>query len=226
MSMSKYNSFVNAFWLVANVAAVVGIITANKLVFGHFKFHFGTLLTVIHFACTSLCLEIGKTFGWIERKSDVSWMKVLPLSMAFCGFVVLTNLSLQYNSVGFYQVSFLEGNLRNISYYEDGKSNDNSNYGLVTIRNLWEKIYTWNFGHFGCRLCWCLFGHCHRIHFNFGRIFYRSCCLFRHCHLLNCKNKIIILLIGFFIFSGSKQNNSDWDSMPCSYYLTKHLYLQ
>lgn len=110
---SKYDSFVNAFWLVANVVAVVGIVTANKLVFGHFKFHFGTLLTVIHFASTSLCLEIGKTFGWIERKSGVSWMKVLPLSIAFCGFVVLTNLSLQYNSVGFYQVKQREGRFKN-----------------------------------------------------------------------------------------------------------------
>ena len=104
MSTSKYSTFVNAFWLVTNVVAVVGIVTANKLVFGHFKFHFGTLLTVIHFAFTSLCLEIGKNFGWIEKKSGVSLLKVLPLSIAFCGFVVLTNLSLQYNSVGFYQV--------------------------------------------------------------------------------------------------------------------------
>jgi solute carrier family 35 protein E3 len=101
---SKYESYFNALWLVTNVAAVVGIVTANKLVFSHFKFHFGTLLTVIHFTFTSLCLELGKTFGLIERKSGVKWWKVLPLSTAFCGFVVLTNLSLQYNSVGFYQV--------------------------------------------------------------------------------------------------------------------------
>jgi solute carrier family 35 protein E3 len=30
---------------------------------------------------------------------------VLPLCISFCGFVVLTNLSLQYNSVGFYQIA-------------------------------------------------------------------------------------------------------------------------
>lgn len=104
MVSSKRESFINAFWLITNVAAVVGIVTANKLVFSHFKFHFGTLLTVIHFAFTSVCLEAGKMGGLIERKSGVSWWKVLPLSTAFCGFVVLTNLSLQYNSVGFYQV--------------------------------------------------------------------------------------------------------------------------
>lgn len=102
---SKYDSIINALWLVTNVAAVVGIVTANKLVFSHFKFQFGTLLTVIHFAFTSACLEMMKYCGIIERKSGVSWWKIVPLSAAFCGFVVLTNLSLQYNSVGFYQVN-------------------------------------------------------------------------------------------------------------------------
>ena len=106
MAASKYESLINASWLITNVAAVVGIVPVNKLVFGHFKFHFGTLLTVIHFAFTSVCLEIGKNFGLIEKRSGVSLWKVMPLSISFCGFVVLTNLSLQYNSVGFYQVNF------------------------------------------------------------------------------------------------------------------------
>ncbi|KAJ3215057.1 hypothetical protein HK099_006547 [Clydaea vesicula] len=38
-------------------------------------------------------------FSFTENLNDV------PLSAAFCGFVVLTNLSLQYNSVGFYQMA-------------------------------------------------------------------------------------------------------------------------
>ena len=35
---------------------------------------------------------------------EVNIMAVLPLALAFCGFVVFTNLSLTYNTVGFYQV--------------------------------------------------------------------------------------------------------------------------
>lgn len=101
---SRKESIFNALWLMTNIVAVVGIVTANKYVFSHFKFHFGTLLTVIHFIFTSVCLEIGKVCGLIERKTGVSWWKVMPLSAAFCGFVVLTNLSLQLNTVGFYQV--------------------------------------------------------------------------------------------------------------------------
>ena len=101
---SRIESLINATWLILNIVAVVGIVTINKLVFSRFNFHFGTLQTVIHFAATSACLEVMKIFGLIERKEGVKWWKVLPLSAAFCGFVVLTNLSLQYNSVGFYQV--------------------------------------------------------------------------------------------------------------------------
>ena len=32
-------------------------------------------------------------------------VKVVPLSLAFCGFVVFTNLSLQNNTVGTYQLA-------------------------------------------------------------------------------------------------------------------------
>jgi solute carrier family 35 protein E3 len=104
MKSSHSQSIINASWLILNIVAVVGIVMANKLVFTHFQFHFGTLLTVIHFVFTSAGLELGKLVGWIPRKS-VEWWRVIPLSVSFCGFVVLTNLSLQYNSVGFYQVS-------------------------------------------------------------------------------------------------------------------------
>ncbi len=113
MSSSHLQSAINVFWVLINIAAVVGIVMANKLVFTHFKFHFGTLLTVIHFVFTSAGLELGKLVGWIPKK-QVEWWRVIPLSVSFCGFVVLTNLSLQYNSVGFYQVSHLE---YKISFY-------------------------------------------------------------------------------------------------------------
>lgn len=103
----KLESCLKAFWLILNVAAVVGIVSMNKLVFTRYKFNFGTLLTVIHFTTTSVFLEIGKLFGLIERKKDVRLLKIVPLSISFCGFVVLTNLSLQYNTIGTYQVKII-----------------------------------------------------------------------------------------------------------------------
>jgi solute carrier family 35 protein E3 len=41
--------------------------------------------------------------GVFEYKA-VEIMRVVPLCVSFCGFVALTNLSLVYNSVGFYQL--------------------------------------------------------------------------------------------------------------------------
>jgi solute carrier family 35 protein E3 len=42
-------------------------------------------------------------WGLFQPK-ELRVLDVLPLSLAFCGFVVFTNLSLTYNTVGFYQV--------------------------------------------------------------------------------------------------------------------------
>jgi solute carrier family 35 protein E3 len=75
----------------------------NKSIFQHRKFEFATTVTVIHFLFTYIGLEGCAYFG-IFKKKKLNYGEVLPLSVAFCSFVVLTNISLQYNSVGFYQV--------------------------------------------------------------------------------------------------------------------------
>lgn len=91
------------FYLFFNAASSIGIVFTNKLVFQMYNFKFGTLLTLIHFIFTYLGLEVCRFFGVFEKK-DVSFRAVLPLCIAFCGFVALTNVSLVYNSVGFYQL--------------------------------------------------------------------------------------------------------------------------
>lgn len=90
------------FYLALNTFSSIGIVAVNKYVFEQ-GFKYGTLLTMIHFIVTFIGLEICRNFGVFEMKK-VSIMKVLPLSASFCGFVVLTNLSLVYNTIGFYQV--------------------------------------------------------------------------------------------------------------------------
>lgn len=72
----------------------------ERRVFTTDRFNFGTTLTIIHFLTTTIGLEILARFGFFEKK-HLSIPAVLPLSLAFSGFVVLTNLSLQFNSVGF-----------------------------------------------------------------------------------------------------------------------------
>ena len=91
------------FYLALNASSSIGIVFANKVVFQFCDFKFGTLLTFIHFVFTFLGLEICRLNGVFEKK-HVDIKAVLPLCAAFCGFVALTNLSLVYNTVGFYQL--------------------------------------------------------------------------------------------------------------------------
>lgn len=91
--------------LALNVCSSVGVIFINKrLVFMSAGFHFGTMLTIIHFIVTFIgCIMFAK-MKFFEVKALNLW-KVLPISLAFCGYVVFNNLSLLTNSVGVYQTS-------------------------------------------------------------------------------------------------------------------------
>lgn len=91
------------FYLFLNASSSIGIVFSNKVVFQVYDFKYGTLLTFIHFIFTFIGLEICRQFGVFEMKR-VDFKKVLPLCISFCGFVSLTNLSLVYNSVAFYQL--------------------------------------------------------------------------------------------------------------------------
>jgi len=86
-----------------NIVSSIAIVISNKWVFQFSHFTFGTTLTVVHFVVTFLGLLICAYFGIFTIKR-IRILDVVPLSILFCGFVVFTNLSLQYNSVGFYQV--------------------------------------------------------------------------------------------------------------------------
>lgn len=85
-----------------NFFSSTGIVSANKLVFNS-GFKFATTLTFIHFVCTFIGLCLLAQLGVYQPKS-LDIRKAAKLSLAGMGFVVFSNLSLQFNSVGFYQV--------------------------------------------------------------------------------------------------------------------------
>jgi len=87
-----------------NVASSIAIILTNKAVFDLIDYKFATTMTFFHFVATFLGLVICWRVGLFTPKR-APWEHILPLCLSFCGFVVLTNLSLQYNSVGFYQIA-------------------------------------------------------------------------------------------------------------------------
>ncbi|PAA49950.1 hypothetical protein BOX15_Mlig009768g2 [Macrostomum lignano] len=88
--------------LCLNILVSVAIVGVNKYVYTHYGFP-NLTLTMIHFVVTFLGLLICRLFG-IFRPKNLPVLRMLPLSLTFCGFVALTNLSLQFNTVGTYQV--------------------------------------------------------------------------------------------------------------------------
>lgn len=91
------------FWMLVNFISCVWIIWSTKICF-QLGFKFGTALTAFHFLMTYIGLELSAFCGYFERKS-LSFKGVLPLSIAFCGFIVFNNLSLEFNTIGMYQVT-------------------------------------------------------------------------------------------------------------------------
>lgn len=86
-----------------NFASSISIVVVNKLVYDKYKFQFATTLTCFHLTCTFLLLLITSKAGFFEIKR-LPLTQVAKLAAGNMGFICLTNLSLQYNSVGFYQV--------------------------------------------------------------------------------------------------------------------------
>jgi len=86
-----------------NFTVSVLIIWVNKYVYKS-GFRWNTSMTVLHFAATYLGLWISAKFFGFFKPIHCPVKKVLPISLAFCGFVIFNNLSLQYNPVGVYQL--------------------------------------------------------------------------------------------------------------------------
>ena len=87
-----------------NIASSCGIVFANKAVFSTFGFHFTYALTLLHTWVTAGGMLLFLYFGVFQRKK-VPLLSLLPLAAAYVGYIVLSNLNLQVNSVSFYQIS-------------------------------------------------------------------------------------------------------------------------
>ncbi|KAA8491973.1 Solute carrier family 35 member E3 [Porphyridium purpureum] len=92
-----------ASFMLLNFASSTGIVVSNKYVMDALGFKFATSLTFLHFVMTFLMLALVRLFSGFEIKR-LPVAKVAKLAAGNMGFVVLTNLSLQYNSIGFYQI--------------------------------------------------------------------------------------------------------------------------
>ncbi|KAI4379292.1 hypothetical protein MLD38_005610 [Melastoma candidum] len=117
-----------AAWMF-NVVTSVGIIIVNKALMATYGFSFATTLTGLHFATTTLMTAVLRWLGYIQS-SHLPFTELVKFVL-FANFsIVGMNVSLMWNSVGFYQIAklsmipvscFLEVVLDKIRYSRDTK---------------------------------------------------------------------------------------------------------
>jgi solute carrier family 35 protein E3 len=85
-----------------NILAAIGVIFLNKHIFISYRVQTMTL-TAAQMAITALGLFLCWQLKMFTLKS-ISLYHMLPIATVFCGFIVFSNLSLEYNTVGTYQL--------------------------------------------------------------------------------------------------------------------------
>lgn len=90
--------------LLTNLVSACAIVFVNKAVLSGVHFRFTVALTCIHTVATWLTSCVLCNLGIIVRK-QLPKRAVASLAGAFAGYIVLCNVSLQRNTVGFYQLT-------------------------------------------------------------------------------------------------------------------------
>uniref|UniRef100_A0A8D3A5J4 Solute carrier family 35 member E3 n=1 Tax=Scophthalmus maximus TaxID=52904 RepID=A0A8D3A5J4_SCOMX len=89
--------------LLVNLLSSICIVFINKWIYVHYGFPNMTL-TLVHFVVTWLGLFVCNKMDVFSPKS-LPVRRIVWLALSFCGFVAFTNLSLQNNSIGTYQLA-------------------------------------------------------------------------------------------------------------------------
>ncbi|XP_060759534.1 solute carrier family 35 member E3 isoform X2 [Neoarius graeffei] len=89
--------------LLVNLLSSICIVFMNKWIYVHYGFPNMTL-TLVHFVVTWLGLFVCQQMDIFSPKR-LRASSILLLALSFCGFVVFTNLSLQNNTIGTYQLA-------------------------------------------------------------------------------------------------------------------------
>ncbi|XP_039625721.1 solute carrier family 35 member E3 [Polypterus senegalus] len=89
--------------LLVNLLSSICIVFINKWIYVQYGFPNMTL-TLVHFVVTWLGLYLCQKMDIFAPKS-LQPSKIFLLALSFCGFVAFTNLSLQNNTIGTYQLA-------------------------------------------------------------------------------------------------------------------------
>lgn len=94
--------------LTFNFLVSVGIILMNKLVLGKVGFNYPIFLTFIHYICSWLLMAILKALSVLSvspPSKSTKYSSLFSLGIVMSLSTGLANVSLKYNSVGFYQMA-------------------------------------------------------------------------------------------------------------------------
>ncbi|KAI0531413.1 hypothetical protein KFK09_000968 [Dendrobium nobile] len=94
-----------ASWMF-NVVTSVGIIMVNKALMATYGFSFATTLTGLHFATTTVITVVLRWLGYVQP-SHLPVPELLKFAFFANLSIVGMNVSLMWNSVGFYQIAKL-----------------------------------------------------------------------------------------------------------------------
>lgn len=95
MDSSSFKMFIGILF---KILTSIVIIPLNKYIYSKYKFP-NMLLTCIHFLCTFTGVFILNKCNVFQIKK-LPILEMIPMALSFCGFVVLNNLSLEFNTVG------------------------------------------------------------------------------------------------------------------------------
>lgn len=91
-------------YLLTNLVSACAIVFANKAVLSVIRFKFTVALTCIHTVATLVAARSLRSGGLIAPKK-LPKRAIVALAAAFTGYIVLCNVSLALNTVGFYQLT-------------------------------------------------------------------------------------------------------------------------
>jgi solute carrier family 35 protein E3 len=128
--------------LAVNVVASISIIQLNKYIYVEYSFP-NMALTCIHFIITFLGLLVCNRFQ-VYQHVEIPIVKMLPMAATFCGFVVLTNLSLQFNAIGTYQclkIMTIPGVMMISKFYYKHKYSMRVKLSVVSLMNMKKRVF-------------------------------------------------------------------------------------
>ncbi|CZT44659.1 related to triose phosphate/3-phosphoglycerate/phosphate translocator [Rhynchosporium secalis] len=104
---SMKSKIVDMLCILLNIASTVTLVFLNKWIFKDSQLkNMQITFAMWHFTCTTIVLYIASRSPFnLFVPVRLPFMQMIPLCSFFAGFLILGNLSLAYNSIGFYQLA-------------------------------------------------------------------------------------------------------------------------